>query len=56
MTIKCRYWEYSFRECDVKGMTREELEDLAAEAGKMQYESNRVWLLVPGIGYGMEVR
>ena len=37
MTIKYRYWEYSFRECDVKGMTREELEDLAAKTGKMQY-------------------
>jgi hypothetical protein len=56
MTIKYRYWEYSFRECDVKGMTREELEDLAAKTGKMQYEPNRVWLLVPGVGYGLETR
>ena len=55
MTIKYRYWEYAFRECDVKGWTKEELEELAAKTGRMQYEPNRVWLIIPGIGYGLEV-
>ena len=48
----CRY---VFRECDVKGMSKEEVEERARRDGKMQYEPNMVWLLIPGVGYGMQL-
>lgn len=55
MTITYRDRDYAFRECDTKGWTKEELEDLAVKKGRMQYEPNRVWLLIPGVGYGREM-
>lgn len=55
MTVTYHHWPYAFRPCDTKGVTQEELQKKAEEVGRLQYEPNRVWLLIPGIGYGMEV-
>lgn len=55
MTIVWRGRKFGFRECDVKGMTKAEVEAKAAEVGKMQYEPRAAWLVVKGIGYGWEV-
>ncbi len=46
---------YQFRECDTKNITQEELQKLADERGKMQYEPNCAWLVIPTVGYGWEV-
>ena len=54
MIIERNGRNYVFRECDVRGKSREEVQALADQTGRMQYEVNRVWLFVPGIGYGME--
>lgn len=55
MKIKFNERNYKFRECDTKNITKEELQEKATKTGKMQYEPNRAWLVVPGIGYGWEV-
>ena len=55
MTIIMDGCRYCFRECDVKGLSREEVEERARRDGKKQYEPNMVWLFVPGIGYAMEI-
>lgn len=55
MTIIMDGCRYVFRECDVKGPSEEDLLDLAKRKGKMQYEPNMVWLLIPGVGYGMQL-
>ena len=55
MTITWNNRQYSFRECDVVGFTREEVERKAIADGYMQYEPRCAWLFVPGIGFGWEV-
>ena len=55
MTITWRDKKFAFRDCDVKGRTKNEVEQIAKNEGKMQYEPRAVWLSVPGIGYGWEV-
>ena len=55
MIVKFNGRNYQFRECDTKNITKEELQKRATETGKMQYEPNAVWLVIPGIGYGWEV-
>ena len=45
---------FSFRECDVKGLTAEELTVLA-KSGYMQYEPRAAWLVIPSVGYGMRI-
>ena len=55
MTITWRGKQFKFRECDVVGHTREEIEETAKTHGKMQYEPGAVWLVIPGVGYGWEV-
>lgn len=55
MTIQFRGRSYAFRECDVRGLSKEQLTEKAAKSGHMQYEPHNVWLVVPGVGYGMEV-
>ena len=40
---------YKFRECDTRDIKQEELQVLANEKGKLQYEPRTVWLIVPGI-------
>ena len=47
---------YIFREVDVEGMTQQEVQERADKCGRLQYEPNHVWLVVPGVGYGMEER
>lgn len=56
MKVKHNYREYEFRACDTKEITAEELQELADKTGKMRYEPNGAWLLIPEIGYGWEVR
>lgn len=51
MAITWRGKQFKFRECDVEGRTREEVEKIAKEKGKMQYEPRAAWLSVPGIGF-----
>lgn len=54
MTIKYKDGcDYIFKECDVKGFSRESLTDLANRIGKIKYEPHFVWLSVVGVGYGM---
>ncbi len=55
MTITWRGKQFKFRECDVEDRTREEVEAVAKEDGKMEYEPRAAWLFVPGIGFGWEV-
>lgn len=55
MIIERNGYRFSFRECDTKGMTVEEVTKLACEKGRMQYETNGAWLVVPGVGYGADV-
>ena len=55
MTITWRGKQFKFRECDVEGRTREEVEAIAKAKGRMQYEPRAKWLSVPSIGYGWEV-
>lgn len=52
MTVKYNGGDYRFRECDTKNITKEELQKRVTETGKIQYERNGSWLVVPGIGYG----
>ena len=54
--VKYGYYTYAFRPCDTKGYTTEEVQKLADEKGYMQYEPNRAWLVIPGIGYGYNVQ
>ena len=57
MVIEYRGVKYIFRECDVKGHTKDEVEALATERGSVIYEPNGfVWLLIPPLGYGREDR
>ncbi len=56
MGIEHNGYHYIFRECDVRGWTQEQVQELADKTGKMQYEQNHAWLIIPGIGYGMEVQ
>lgn len=53
MTIEIRGSSYIFRECDVRGMSCDQVKAEAEKHGRMQYEPNGAWLIVPGIGYGM---
>lgn len=46
---------YIFRACDVKEYTLEQVQRRANESGRIQYEANNVWLVIPGIGYGMRM-
>ena len=46
---------YIFRACDVKKYTLEQVQRRANESGRVQYEQNNVWLVIPGIGYGMRM-
>lgn len=56
ITVKHGFYTYAFRPCDTVGKTQEEVQKLADEKGYMQYEPNRAWLVIPGIGYGWDVR
>lgn len=53
--VKFNGRNYKFRECDSKNLTQEEMQRMADETGKMQYEPNASWLVIRGIGYGWEV-
>ena len=53
MIITYNHSKYYFRPCDTKGMTVEEVQKAADERGCLRYEPNAVWLLIPGIGYGL---
>ena len=53
MEIMFRGIKYTFRKCDVRGMTKSEVEAAANERGHIQYDPSCVWLYVPGIGYGV---
>ena len=55
MKVKYNGRIYEFRECDTKHITQEELQKLANETGRMQYEPRFSWLVIKGIGYGWEV-
>lgn len=55
LIVKFNGRNYKFRECDTKNITKEELQKLTTQTGKMQYEPNAAWLVVHGIGYGWEV-
>lgn len=55
MTVNYNGRTYEFRACDTKGITAEQLQKMANESGRMQYEPNRKWLVIPSIGYGWEV-
>ena len=54
-TVKFNENIFQFRECDTKDLTQEEMQKMTDERGKMQYEPNASWLVVPGIGYGWKV-
>ena len=54
MTIEYQGERFSFRECDVKGITAEELTVLA-KSGHMQYEPRAAWLVIPAVGYGLRL-
>lgn len=54
MIITYNSRRFIFRECDVKGYAPAEIQALADKTGRMQYEPNHAWLVIPGIGYGME--
>lgn len=56
MTVTYYGHKYYFRPCDTGGLTQEELQKLADDTGTMRYEPNRAWLLIPNVGYGLEVR
>lgn len=45
---------YAFRPCDTRGMAQEEVQRMATNTGRMQYEPGHAWLVVPGIGYAWE--
>ena len=55
MTITWKGRKFKFRECDVEGRTKKEVEEAAKKKGKMQYEPRAAWLSVPGVGFGWEV-
>ena len=54
MTVTYYGYIYRFRPCDTQNITEEELQKRATETGKIQYDRNGAWLIVPGIGYGWE--
>lgn len=54
MNIEYQGERFSFRECDVKGITAEEL-TLLAKSGYLQYEPCAAWLVIPAVGYGMRM-
>lgn len=56
ITVKHGLYTYAFRPCDTAGKTQEEVQKLADECGRMQYDHHGAWLVVPGIGYGWDVR
>ena len=53
MVITWQNTKYYFRECDTKGMTEEDVQKAADESGRLRYEPNMAWLMIPGIGYGL---
>ena len=54
MIIEYQGERFSFRECDVKGITVEELTVLA-KSGHIQYEPRAAWLVIPAVGYGLRL-
>jgi len=56
MTVIYNGRTYEFRECDTRDVSPEVLQKMADTTGKMQYEPRAEWLIIPGIGYGWEVR
>lgn len=56
MEIYFRGRMWTFRECDTKDKTEAFVIYQADNYGKIQYEPNAVWLVVPGVGYGWEVK
>lgn len=56
MKIYFRGRMWAFRECDTKGKTEAFVISQADKYGEIQYEPHAVWLVVPGVGYGWEVR
>lgn len=55
MTVIYNGRKYAFRECDTKGLTAEQLQQMADASGYMQYEPRGAWLVIRGVGYGWEV-
>lgn len=55
MVINYKGSYYQFRECDTKNITAAELIAKAEKGGALQYEPRNVWLVVPGVGYGLRV-
>ena len=55
MTINYNGRKYEFRKCDTNGKTYNEIQNKADKQGYLQYEPGRVWLVIPGVGYGWEV-
>lgn len=55
MEIKHNGRMYAFRNCDTVGLTVEQLQKMADDTGRMQYEPGAAWLVVRGVGYGWEV-
>ena len=55
MSIRYNGRLYMFREYDTKNITQYELQKMANENGRLQYEINAVWLVIPGIGYGLRI-
>lgn len=58
MTINYDGRQFAFRGIDTKGMTTEEVSRLAKEQGETMFDphNGNTYLLVEGVGYGMEVR
>lgn len=55
MKVKYNGRYFEFRKCDTENITQEELQQMVDKTGHMQYEPNRSWLVVRGVGYGWEV-
>ena len=55
MEVKYNGRKFKFRPCDTEAVTQEELQEMVDRIGYMQYEINRSWLVVSGIGYGWEI-
>ena len=56
MTVTFEGRTYAFREIDTKGITQEQLQELANKTGRLTYEPRTSWLVINGIGYGWEER
>ena len=59
MTINYKGRSYTFRPCDCKGITHEDLERIAQEQHPgIRYDphNGNTYICVKGIGYGMENR